>query len=301
MPKNIWYMLSGIALGFIAAVAVVLSLHTPTVNTADAANGKLVPPICRTQTPKPTPTPTKSKTPTPTPTPSKSSTPPPPPPPPTSTPPPGTWKFTSSAIDGQHSFGDFVVRNNVWNPIKGFTQTIQANSGADWQVTANGPKNNTAVVSYPDSQQTFTLPNDTDDPLTAIKSISSTFSEVMPQTGTDSEAAYDIWLNDYNTEVMIWNEVHGQVPAGTNTGNVTIGGVSYSLWVDSGGGPVSLVMNTQESAGTVDLLGVLNYLQGQKLIPANSGLSDVEYGFEICNTGGVSQTFALKNYSITSS
>src|SRR6185437_11483834 len=115
----------------------------------------------------------------------------------------------------------------------------------------------------------------------------------------------DIWAgtgsSNYAQEIMIWTDNHGQVPAGHKVGEVTIGGTGYQLWDDSGHNPVTLVLDQNTPSGSVDVLADLDYLMAGGYMPASSGINQIDYGFEICSTGGHAETFAVSAYSITSS
>jgi hypothetical protein len=166
------------------------------------------------------------------------------------------------------------------------------------------PASNKSVVSYPDVQQVFTVTSGAPNPLTNFKSITSSYSESAPQTG-DWEAAYDIWagtsVNDPGSlEIMIWVDNHGQVPAGTKVASTTINGQSYSVW-SAGKTPVSLVLDSNQSSGTIDILGAMNYLKSAGYIPSNTGVNQIDFGWEICNTGGSTQTFSMNSYTLKAS
>ena len=62
----------------------------------------------------------------------------------------------------------------------------------------------------------------------------SGFRQYMPPAKGNyiAEAAYDIWLNNWDTELMIWVDNHGQVPAGKVVGTYTIYGEKWQLWQD---------------------------------------------------------------------
>ena len=65
------------------------------------------------------------------------------------------------------------IGNNVWNPILGARQTLSANDPGDWQVTANLPVGNSAVVSYPSIGANYGQITDVPTPLTSYSSIHS--------------------------------------------------------------------------------------------------------------------------------
>lgn len=199
------------------------------------------------------------------------------------------------------------VIQDVWNPIQGVSQTLTAHNPGAWGVVANMPASNTAVISYPDIQQLYTTTSNTPDPISSFNSITSSFTENGPGSGggNDYEAAYDIWAgtgsNNYAQEIMIWVDNHGQTPAGSKAGTADIGGASYSVWSEQGNNPVSLVLNSNKTSGTIDILAALNWLESHGYVPSGSGLNQIDFGWEICSTGGSAKTFVMTRYGIQSS
>jgi hypothetical protein len=204
------------------------------------------------------------------------------------------------------------VVNDIWNPINGASQTLTVHNAGDWSVSADMPAGNTAVVSYPDTQENYTTTSNTPEPLSDFSSITSSFVENGPGSGggDDYEAAYDIWAggggHNFANEIMIWVDNHGQRPSGVEVGTASIDGVTYNLWHSGkrrarGHNTVSLVLPDNEASGSVNILGTLNWLMSNGYVPSGSGLSQIDFGWEICSTGGVSKTFSLASYSITSS
>jgi len=115
---------------------------------------------------------------------------------------------------------------------------------------------------------------------------------------TDAEAAYDIWLNNYSKELMIWVDNHGQRPAGNDTGqNITVAGNTYRIWDTSGHDTVSLVLDHNAQSGTTDILGIIQALTARGFYSA-PGLSQVDFGFETPSTGGVDETFEVTGYTL---
>jgi hypothetical protein len=201
------------------------------------------------------------------------------------------------------------VEQDVWNAISGASQTLTSYDPGDWSVSADMPASNTAVVSYPDVQQIYTTTSDTPDPLSTFASMTSDFTESMP-SGGDNEAAYDIWTGDaatgnYAEEIMIWvDDQRTTTPLGTDMGTATFDGQTFQIWdsVPRGqSGTISFLLEGNETSGTVDLLSMLEYLADNGWIPADSGLNQVDFGWEICSTGGQPETFTMSSYDITSS
>ncbi len=202
------------------------------------------------------------------------------------------------------------VIQDVWNPVKGASQKLTAYNPGNWSVSADMPASNTAVVSYPDAQETYTTASDTPSPLSDFSSITSSFAENGPASrGNDYEAAYDIWTgtgnNNFAQEIMIWVDNHGQTPAGSDVASAAIGGVGYKVWSTSRAGTVgdtvSMVLDSNRSSGSVNILADLNWLESNGYLPAGSGLNQIDFGWEICSTGGVPETFTLSQYRITAS
>jgi hypothetical protein len=205
--------------------------------------------------------------------------------------------------DGSNTY----VANNMWGcgsvqPGQSGAycgiQTVTSYAPGDWSVTSDQKAGNTGVLTYPDVGQVFTLSSDTDPPISAFSSVTSSFAENMNATsGTDAEAAYDIWLDDGTgpNEIMIWVDNHGQTPAGDDKGSVDIGGTTYELW--NADGTVSFVMSNEQS-GTVNILAVLNWLQSNGYVASTADLGQVDFGWEICSTGGVPETFTVSSYTL---
>jgi hypothetical protein len=241
-------------------------------------------PSPRPTTPKPVPS-----TSSPAPAPSSSSP---------STSPTGSqsWAWCSSGAFGTFNTSDgFDLYNNEWNSnANPGPQKICGNNGHDWQVTSTQRANNTEVLTYPSVQKNY--PNRA---LSSFTSMTSTYSENMNSTGgTDAEAAYDIWVNDLNKEVMFWVDDHGQTPAGKKTATVTLGGLTWTLWEESG--YYAFVLDHNATSGTVDLLAGIKYLISRGDLSASDKLWQVNFGWEICSTAGVAQTFTMSNFTLAS-
>lgn len=218
----------------------------------------------------------------------------------------GCGPYASADISGSGGSQTYVIQD-IWNQIKGATQTLTAFGPGDWSVKASMPASNTAVVSYPDTQQIYTTDNNTPNPLSGYSSITSSYTESGPaSSGDDWEAAYDIWAgtgsNNYAQEIMIWVDNHGQAPAGSVVGSATIDGQGYKIWstgkAGTTGNPVSMVLDSNQASGSVNVLDDMKWLEANGYVPAGSGLNQVDFGFELCSTGGAAQTFAVSQFGI---
>jgi hypothetical protein len=198
----------------------------------------------------------------------------------------------------------YNVRQNMWAcPDNCGAQSLWAVSSSNWGVVSNQPRGNTAVLAYPDVQDIMTRADDTPAPLRPFKMILSSFNQSMPSSG-DFEAAFDIWLNNWNTEVMIWTDNHGQRPAGSPVATLSLYGQKWTLWKGSGksggypSGPFSFVLHGNETRGVAHILVTLDYLVSHRYIPSSSAIDDVEYGWEICSTNGKAASFLMKSFAV---
>ena len=166
-------------------------------------------------------------------------------------------------------------------------------------MTSTQRAGNTAVLTYPSVQLNYNGTNGY--PLTTFTSMTSSYAETMnAASGTDAEAAYDIWLNRLNKEVMIWVDNHGQAPAGSKVATTTFSGATWDLYETSNRSYMAFVREGNASAGTVDLLTALHYLDGREDLVASDVLWQVNFGWEICSTAEAPETFTVSNYSVTS-
>src|SRR5215467_12612377 len=118
-------------------------------------------------------------------------------------------RFKSSKPFGIWNNRGFTVYNNEWNTSEAGPQTIWAFSYKHWGVQSK-QANTTSVKTYPSVQKTYN-----NRPYRSLHTLVSTFTQHMPtKHAFIGEAAYDIWLNNYNIEVMMWVDNHGQRPAG---------------------------------------------------------------------------------------
>jgi len=162
------------------------------------------------------------------------------------------------------------------------------------------PAGNTAVVSFPNVGESYSEPA-----LSSFSSIYSSFDESMNATSaTSAWAAYDIWLNNWNNEVMIQHDFAGNGPCPSEA-TATFGGsggVPVQSWdlCQYGSELIWKLTGGNEQSGTVDVLAMLNWLETNGYLPASSTLTDISYGWEICSTGGVPETFSLSNFTVTS-
>jgi hypothetical protein len=82
--------------------------------------------------------------------------------------------------------------------------------------------------------------------------------------------------------------------------DVSIGGQRFTYQNYNGGLP-QLVLNNNETSGTIHLLAMFKYWESIRVLPPTAQISQVEFGWEICNTAGKLLTFQLTGYSLAGS
>ena len=113
------------------------------------------------------------------------------------------------AVDIDGGAEHWWVNNDAWSGSHG-PQTIYVCNQSSWYAVSNQPNGQGAVETYPDTEYDVGGRNNglPTKPIAQYSSITSTFSEAFPSAGS-WDAAYDLWLNNWGTEIMIWNEWTG--------------------------------------------------------------------------------------------
>jgi hypothetical protein len=193
--------------------------------------------------------------------------------------------------------GIFQVRNEAWSDSHG-PQTIYACSEQSWYVLSNQPDAGGAVQTYPDSL--YWVKGAASRTINNYTSVTSTFAEEYQKVG-NWNAAYDIWMNDWSKEIMIWNEWNGgpdywaQRARGPEGTAVNLGGVPYHF--AKNGTILQFFRDTQVKSGSVDILAALKWLQTNGHLTASDKLTQIEYGVEICSTVGT-QRFDTTGFTV---
>lgn len=215
--------------------------------------------------------------------------------------------YNTSVVTG--ASGAPYVDQNVWGPIRGQTQTLSANSTGDWQVVSQVPAGNTAVTAFPNTGAPFG-----EAPLSSFSTIVASFSETMPHTaGTSAWATYDLWLNNWSYEVMIQHDFVGNGPCefvevanfgGSKRVPPRLWGLcvygSVLIWkLAAPGSAVGTSKTINESSGSVDIKSMIAWLVTHGYMTADPTITNLSYGWEICSTSGVKQTFRLSDYSLS--
>jgi cellulose 1,4-beta-cellobiosidase len=140
----------------------------------------------------------------------------------------------------------YCVQNDVWNPDKGWVQSLQVNNrtGAFTIIAANPAKStNGPPASYPSIYRgnhygTATANSGLPKQVSSL-SVSTSWSFGTVKTGV-WDAAYDIWFyqtSDYTggsydgAELMVWLSCQGGIqPAGIEVANVSLAGATWEVW-----------------------------------------------------------------------
>ncbi len=222
--------------------------------------------------------------------------------------------YTYAGITNSNGFNTYVG-NNCWaHPDCGYVTTV--NDPGNWNTVATEPAGNTAVKTYPDIQQLMnnfsadgTWSGSSDTPISGLSALSSSYAETMPHnSGTIAQAAWDIWLSNdggFPNEVMVWvDNVNRGDGGATQKATATVGGQDWTLYqfgadeaIWSLGAPGTFA---QQGTGTVDLLALLRWMQSHGYAAAGAAISQIDFGWEICSTGGVNETFTVSNYTLKS-
>lgn len=200
-----------------------------------------------------------------------------------------TW--SSSDKFGSTTIGNYTIRNDVWGSGAG-PQTISANSGSDWWVSANHPDTG-GVKAFPHSARTVNRR------LSALTRLQSNFTVTVPSTGA-YETAYDIWADNNTVEIMLWMNQTGAVgPIGSRQTSVTVGGQSWDLYSGSNGSNqvFSFLRQGNTSSASVDVLAVLNWLHSRGSVD-DLAVGEVQFGFEITSSSG-GLTFRSNSYAVS--
>lgn len=217
--------------------------------------------------------------------------------------------YSYSKITNSNGYNTYVA-NQMWGCGDGSCgpETLTAYDPGHWSVTSTQRAGNTAVLTYPHVQQEFNDWNGTgfngagtmtDTPVSGLASLVSTYAENMHEhRGTAAQAAYDIWTS--SGEIMIWVDTTALRGSGgaqkVDTG--TLGGRPFTFYLYEGTLPI-IKLDENQRSGRIDILAALRWLQGKRIIAADTRISQIDFGWEICSTGSATETFEVTDYSLT--
>jgi hypothetical protein len=199
-------------------------------------------------------------------------------------------RWQSNEPFGAWNNGGFVIYNNEWNTAASGPQTIWADSFHHWGVTTDQAQT-TEVKTYPCVQENYK-----NIPYTRLTYLRSGFTQFMPATqNLDAEAAYDLWLNNYKIEVMMWVDNRGQTPLGSVIAHVKFYGENFAVYKPDHLLFSFVLTGRQQTTGRAHLLSALRWLVNKHWLPDDVKLTQADFGWEVAASGG-SADFVLTNY-----
>jgi hypothetical protein len=214
--------------------------------------------------------------------------------------------YDTSKITLSNGYNTYVA-NNGWacgpDGSDCGPQKLTAYNPSQWSVRSNQAAGNTAVLTYPDVMQLVQRKDGNARALRTFSSIRSYFAERMPHnSGTDAEAGYDLWLANTrgSNEVMIWvDNVNRGTGGARRLTHHTFVGVRYAL-LQYGGPGGELIWSRHRNAhkGTVHILAMLRWLVHHRYESTTTALGQVDFGWEICSTGGNAESFKVSGYTL---
>ena len=181
------------------------------------------------------------------------------------------------------------VNNDAWSGGHG-PQTLYVCNQASWYAVSDQPNDGGAVETYPDTEYDVGGRKSlSTKPISQFHSITSTFSEDYPSVGS-WDAAYDLWLNNFGIETMIWNQWSGSDVPEQSSISLSLDGVPYKFF--DNGGELMFFRQNQVTSGSVDILAAYDWLVHNGYVSANDVPTQLEYGVEICSTNG-NETFPM--------
>src|SRR5262249_51823527 len=119
------------------------------------------------------------------------------------------------------------VDQNVWGGNSTYKQTIYANNPGDWAVVANASNPDGSVLTYPNTGWLSAGKVD------GFSTTTSSFNPTAPHSPQAiGWAAYDLWFNNWNDEVMIQTDISANSPYDCDAvATATFGGDPWHLCV----------------------------------------------------------------------
>lgn len=142
----------------------------------------------------------------------------------------------------------------------------------------------------------------------SLASLTSSYTESMPvNSGTSAWAAYDIFttapsgVTTPGPEIMFKvQEENACDSCSTKIGTGTFDGTSYTVYL-YGASEYIFVPAQAVPSGTVNLLSVFDWMIANGYMTSSYTIGLVGFGWEICSTGGVPETFSVTHYSLSKS
>lgn len=224
----------------------------------------------------------------------------------------GTAKLTCAnpkkltTYHGTLSYPPYVVQQDVWTNVG--AQTMYVCGPGNWKAIARqsgAPA--TGVKTYPDTQKTYTdWQHCSSQPLIgSFTKLTSSFRHLGPNAGS-YDYAYDLFFNNSLcnqplTELMVFTQWRGlSLPAAQL--HPVIAGVAWDIYHSQradGFRYIQVRFHKQRTAGTVNFIPLIHYLEAQHLLRTTDSLQFLAYGPEILTTYGANLPFWLTGFSVS--
>lgn len=202
-----------------------------------------------------------------------------------------------NAISGASS--NPTVDQNVWSGDASYRQTMYSNGPGSWHISANANTNFGGVLTFPNTGWYMTGSVD------SYSSVTSSFSTTIPHNAkTAGWSAYDLWFNNWNDEVMIQTDIAANSYYDcANKTSATFGGMPWHMCVFGSERVWKPGTDDQHKdlmpSGSVNVKAMLVWMEQHGYLPAASTWTAGSYGFEVCDTGGTTETFQVNSFSWT--
>ena len=189
------------------------------------------------------------------------------------------------------------VDQNIWSGNTSYKQTLYARNPGNWYVVANANTHFGGVLTYPNTGFFMTGAVD------SYSSITSSFGTGIPDNArTAGWAAYDLWFNNWQDEVMIQTDISANSDYDcTPKTTATIDGQPWHMCVFGSERVWKPGIDDQHllnrTSGTIDIQAFLTWMEQHGYLPTGSTWTAGSYGFEICDTGGTNETFRVNAFS----
>jgi len=230
----------------------------------------------------------------------------------------GAYSCVTASLGGHCEFPDYAkitntltdpnpyVDQNVWSGGGGYKSTLYANSPSDWYISVSNNTHFGGVQSF--SNGGFHMSGKID----SYKSITSSWDVTIP---TDTSkvagwAAYDLWFNNNDDEVMIQTDLTANEDYDCDAAaTATFNGMPWHMcafdtervWKPG----IDDAHMQNQKVGSLDILAILKYMENTSSLPDKLPAGSTwttdwgsgSFGFEICDTEGTTQTFRVNDFT----
>ncbi|MDN3580185.1 hypothetical protein [Mucilaginibacter flavus] len=210
-----------------------------------------------------------------------------------------TWSW-----NGTLNYSPYTIQNNVWAGVSGSNQKVWANSASNWGANAWEPNTN-GVKSYPNVNL------DVNKKFSSMSALNSNYNFSMSNWIGVWDVAYDFWFDNYNYEIMVWEQWKDSSPISysyNSSGpvwaytNVNVGGRTYNIARGhTDHDCISFVATSQNTSGYVDMKAMVQWIDNNTNWGynfKNRTLSRVGFGAEFSSTNGQQLNFTSNSYSL---